>query len=133
MKRALGVLAVAAAAVFGCKGDQGPVAGELSVRLATPRNTDRAILFRVIGLQRGVTAGTGTTYRVLSDTSAAGDTSWIAVITPQGTGLAAGEIARLAVADVGKAGDYRIVVSDVAAADYSVGDTSGVSLSVVRP
>jgi hypothetical protein len=133
MKRALGVLAVAAAAVFGCKGDQGPVAGELSVRLATPRSTDRAILFRVIGAQHGVTAGTGTSYRVLSDTSAVGDTSWIAVIATQGSGIAVGEIVRLAVADVRKAGAYQIVVSDVAAATYAVGDTAGMTLSVVRP
>ena len=133
MRRALGVFALAAAALFGCHSDQGPVAGELSVRLATPRNTDRAILFRVIGPQHGVTAGTGTAYRVLSDTSTIGDTSWIAVITPQGSGLTAGEIARLAVADVRKAGDYKVVVSDVAAANYAVGDTAGVSLSVVRP
>jgi type IV pilus biogenesis protein CpaD/CtpE len=127
------VLAVAAAAVLGCHGDQGPIAGELAVRLTSPRSTDRAILFRVVGPQHGVTAGTGTTYRVLSDTSAVGDTSWITVIAAQGSGLAVGEIAQLAVADVRKAGDYRVAVSDVATANYSVGDTAGVSLSVVRP
>lgn len=131
MRRALGMLALAA--LFGCHGDQGPVAGELSVRLATPRSSDRAILFRVIGAQHGVTAPGGSSYRMLSDTSAAGDTAWIAVIAPQGGGLAAGEIARVAVADVRKAGDYEIVVSDVAAADYSVGNTAGVSLTIVRP
>jgi hypothetical protein len=133
VRRASALLALAAAAVLGCSGDQGPVAGELSVRLATPRGTDRAVLFRVVGLQHAVTAGAGTSYRVLSDTSASGDTAWIAVIASQGSALAAGEIARLAVADVRKAGDYRVVLSDVAAADYSVGDTVGVSLTVVRP
>jgi len=133
VRRALAVLAIAAAGAFGCNGDQGPVAGELSVRLARPRNTDRAILFRVIGPQLGVTAPSGSNYRTLADTSATGDTSWIAVITPPGTGLAAGEIARLAVADVRRAGDYRVALSDVAAADYSVGDTVGASLTIVRP
>jgi len=130
---AVGLLVLAAAALFGCSGDQGPVAGELSVRLATPRTTDRAVLFRVVGREHGVTAGAGTNYRVLTDTSVAGDTSWIAVITPQGAGLAAGEIARLAVPDARSAGNYRAVVTDVAAADYSVGDTAGVSLTVVKP
>ena len=133
MRRVLGVLAFAAVATWGCHGDQGPIAGELSLRLATSRTGDRAILFRVIGLQHGVTAGTGTAYRVLSDTSAAGDTSWIAVIAPQGSGIAAGELVRLAVADVRKAGDYQIALTDIAAADYSVGSVSGVSLTVVRP
>lgn len=133
MRRLLGVLTLAAAAASGCHGDQGPVAGELSVRLATTRIGDRAILLRVIGPQHGVTAGTGTTYRVLSDTSAVGDTSWIAVIAPQGSGITAGELARLAVADVRKAADYQIALTDVAAADYSVGNLAGITLTVVRP
>ena len=133
MRRAPALLVLVAAAAFGCSGDQGPVAGELSVRLATPRNTDRAVFFRMIGRQHAVTTGTGTTYRVLSDTSAAGDTSWIAVIAPQGSGLSAGEIARLAVPDTRSVGSYRAIVVDVAAADYSAGDTAGVSLTVARP
>jgi hypothetical protein len=70
---------------------------------------------------------------VLVDTSAAGDTSWIAVITPQGTGLVNGEIARLAVADVRKADSYLIALTDVAAVDYSDGAISGIVLTVVKP
>ncbi len=133
MRRALAVMAiVAAAAAAGC-GDQGPVSGDLSVRLTTSRSGDRAILFRVIGPQHGVTAGTGTGYRVVSDTSAAGDTSWIAVISPPGTGLVAGEIARLAVPDTRRAGSYEISLTDIAAADYSVGSIAGVALAVVKP
>ncbi|MGA2382988.1 MAG: hypothetical protein ABSG61_06080 [Gemmatimonadales bacterium] len=132
MRRILGVLACAAAAVAGCS-DQGPVAGELSVRLATSRTTDRAVLFQVVGVEHGVTPGTGTSYRILSDTSAAGDTSWIAVIAPKGTGLAAGEIARIAVPDTRKAGTYQISLTEVAAADYSVGTFPGVTLTVVKP
>ena len=133
MRRALGMLTLAAAAwAVGC-GEQGPVAGELSVRLATSRSGDRAILFRVIGPEHGVTAGTGTGYRVVSDSSAAGDTAWIAVVAPQGTGLVAGEIARLAVPDTRKAGNYLISLTDIAAADYSVGSLAGVALTVVKP
>jgi hypothetical protein len=133
MRRALGVLALAAAAAFACKGNEGPVAGELSVRLATPRNTDRAIFFRVVGQERAATAPSGSNFKVLVDTSVVGDTSWIAVIAPQGTGLAAGEIARLAVADVRKAADYKITLKDIAAADYTVGNNSGIILTVVKP
>lgn len=133
MRRALGVLALAAAAAIGCSGNEGPIAGELSVRLTTPRSTDRAILFRVVGAQHGVTAPSGSNYRVISDTSVAGDTSWIAVIAPQGSGIAAGEIARLAVPDVRKAGSYQTALTDVAAADYSVGVIAGITLTVVKP
>lgn len=132
MRRILGVLALSAAAVAGCS-DQGPVAGELSVRLTTSRSGDRAVLFQVIGPQHGVTAGTGSSYRVLSDTSATGDTAWVAVIAPQGSGLAAGEIARIAVSDTRKAASYQISLAEAAAADYSVGVFSGISLTVVKP
>jgi hypothetical protein len=126
------VLVLAAAAAFGCK-DQGPVAGELSVRLSTPRFNDRAILFRVVGRQHGVAATTGMNYRVLSDTSAAGDTTWIAVIALQGSYLASGEIARLAVPDVRKAGDYTAVVSDLASSTYAALDVTTVSVTFVKP
>jgi hypothetical protein len=133
VRRVVGALLLAAAAAAACSGESGPVRGELSVRLATPRNTDRAVLFRIVGAQRGVSAPSGSPYRVLADTSAVGDTAWIAVIAPQGGGLAPGEIARVAVPDTRKAGDYRPVLSDVAAASYAVGDTAGVSLTVVKP
>lgn len=133
MRRILGGLALAAAAVAGCSGDQGPVAGELSVRLTTSRTTDRAVLFRVVGKQHGVTVGTGASYRIISDTSATGDTAWVAVIAPQGSGLAAGEIARIEVPDTRKAGSYQISLTEAAASDYSVGAFSGITLTVVKP
>lgn len=132
MRRILGVLVLVAAAAAGCS-DQGPVAGELSVRLATSRAGDRAVLFRVVGPQHGVTAGTGSSYRVLSDSSATGDTAWVAVIAPQGTGLAAGEIARIRVPDTRKAGSYQVSLTEAAAADYSVGVFSAITLTVVKP
>ncbi len=130
MKRTPLLLLVAALAA--CSHD-GPVAGELAVRLASPRNTDRAILFRVVGAQHGVTPGTSTTYRVFSDTSSAGDTSWIAVVAPAGQAVVPGEIARLAVPDVRKAGDYKAAVLQVATASLAASDSVGVLLSIVKP
>ena len=132
MRRIVGALAIAAAAAAGCS-DQGPVAGELSVHLETARPDNRAVLFKVVGKVRGVTAGTGTGYRVLSDTSATGDTAWVAVVAPQGTGLAPGEIARLTVPDTRKAGSYEISLTEAAATDYSAGIFSGIILTVVKP
>jgi hypothetical protein len=126
------VVLALAAAVAGCS-DQGPVAGELSVRLTTSRTTDRAVLFKVVGKLHGVTAGTGASYRIISDTSATGDTAWVAVITPQGTGLAPGEIARITVPDTRVAGSYQISLTEAAASDYSVGTFSGITLTVVKP
>lgn len=131
MRHVVVVLALAAA-VAGCS-DQGPVAGELSVRLTTSRTTDRAVLFKVVGKLHGVTAGTGASYRIISDTSATGDTAWVAVITPQGTGLAPGEIARITVPDTRMAGSYQISLTEAAASDYSVGTFSGITLTVVKP
>jgi len=126
------VIALAAAAVAGCS-DQGPVAGELSVRLGTPSPTPRAVLFRVVGKLHGVTAGTASGYRIISDTSATGDTAWVAVIAPQGSGLAAGEIARVSVPDTRKAGSYEVSLTEAAASDYSVGVFPGITLTVVKP
>jgi hypothetical protein len=109
------------------------VAGELAIRLATPRATDRAIAFFVVGRQHGVTAPSTSINRLFSSSSAAGDTTWITIVAPKTGGLAAGEVARIAVDDTRRAGSYLIRLSDVAAADYSVGDTVGVSLRAVRP
>jgi len=126
------VLALAAGAAA-CSGEQGPVAGELSVRLATPRATDRAIAFVVVGPQHDATVAAGSNYRLFSSASTAGDTTWITVVAPKTGGLAAGEVARIAVNDTRRAGSYLIWLGDVAAADYHVGDTAGVSLKVVKP
>jgi hypothetical protein len=134
VRRALAwhVLALAAGAAA-CSGEQGPVAGELSIRLATPRATDRAIAFVVVGPQHGVTAASGSSYRLFTSTSTAGDTTWFTVVAPKTGGLAAGEVARIAVDDTRRAGSYVITLRDVAAADYSVNDTVGVSLKVAKP
>ncbi len=130
MKRLLVGLVVAVAA---CAGEQGPVAGELSIRIATPRATDRAIMFVLTGAQSGVTASPGSGYLVFAGPSTEGATTRIVVAAPAGSGIAAGEVARISVADVRKASSYSAKLEDVAAATYAVADTAGVSLSVVKP
>lgn len=126
------LVALAAAAVAGCR-DQGPGAGELSVRLGAPRPADRAIQFVVTGPLHGVSAPSGTSYRVFADTSADGDTAHVVVVAPAGSGIAAGELVRIRVNDVQKAGSYAARVVDAATAAYGIGDTAGVTLSVVKP
>jgi len=130
MRRLLACLVLAAAA---CSGEQGPVAGELSIRVATPRSTDRALMFVLTGAQTAVTAAPVSGYLVFSTPFAAGDSTRIVVAAPAGGGIAAGEVARISVADVRKAGAYAATLRDVATANYAVGDTAGVSLSVVKP
>jgi hypothetical protein len=131
---AIWVAAMGLTAIVGCKGTEtGPVAGELSVRLTTPRNTDRAVAFVLIGKQHGATAAAGSPYRLFTATSAAGDTTRIVVMAPKGSGIGAGEVARISVDDVRRAASYIASLTDVAAADYSVGATTGLSLTVVKP
>jgi hypothetical protein len=133
MRRALALAACMAAAGMGCRGEQGPTAGELSVRLAAPLPNDRAVLFVVTGRLHGVTAGAGSAYRVFADTSGDGDTAHVAVVAPPGSGLDAGEVARVRVDDTRKVASYAVRVVDAATASYRNGDTSGVVLTVVRP
>ena len=132
MRRAL-ALACLAAAAAGCRGDQGPTAGELAVRLATARPGDRAIVFRVTGPLHAVTLPAGSAYRLFADTSANGDTAQVVVVAAAGTGLAAGEVARIRVDDTRKAASYAVKVLDVATNAYANGDSAGVVLGVVRP
>jgi len=133
MKRLALWAGLAGVLAAGCNGDQGPMAGELAVRLATPRTTDRAVLFTVVGRQSGVALPPGSPYQVFYVISADGDTSHVAVVAPPGRGVVAGEIARIGVPDLGKAGSYVGTVVDVATAGYAVGDTAGVALSFAHP
>jgi hypothetical protein len=133
MRRTLALLGLAAAVCAGCRGNEGPVAGELSVRLITPRSTDRAILFAVVGAQHGVSAPVGSSYTVFADTSAVGDTTEVVVVAAKGSGLVAGEIARITVPDTRQAGRYTPRTLDVAATSLAVGDTAGVSLTIIKP
>jgi len=129
----LALAAVVALTGSACRGDQGPVSGELAVRLATPRSSDRAVVFVAIGKLHGVTAAAGSGYRVFADTSDNGDTAHVVVVAPSGSGVAAGEIARIRVDDTRQVRNYSARVIEVAAANYLLSDTSGVALTVVRP
>ena len=113
MKRLL-ILAAAAAVAAGCRGEQGPVAGELSVRLATPGSGIRAALFVVIGPAGAVTAPSGSGYRVFAQTSG-DDTTRIVAVAPAGSVLVAGELARIAVNDTRQYRKYSARVLALAA------------------
>ena len=128
MKRALVGLALAAAA---CS-EQGPISGALAIVITTPRASDRAVMFTVTGPQTGVTAAPGSGYLVFA-AAGGGDTTRIVVVAPAGHGIAAGDGARIAVADPRRVGAYAVRLSDVAAASYADADTAGVSLTVVKP
>ena len=132
MRRAL-AFAAAAVLAAGCRGEQGPVSGELSVRLTTSHVGDRAIQFVVIGAAQAATAPTGSGYQVFSDAPAGTDTTHVVVVAPPATGLIAGDIARIAVNDTRRVRSYAARVIAVAVPDYGPGNTTGVSLAVVRP
>jgi hypothetical protein len=127
----LALCLAAAAALAGC--GEGPLAGELSVRLSTPRSTDRAILFVVVGPVRGVGPAAGSRYRVFAAPSPGGDSTRVTVVAPPGSGVAPGEIARIGVDDVRRAASYVVAVRDAASATFAVGDTAGLTLMVARP
>lgn len=118
-------------AAAGC-GTEGPTAGELEIRLATPNTDDRAVLIRVIGARTSVAVPGGTNYRVYAP-PASGDTSRVLVVAAQGEHLAAGPIVRLGVPDTRKADTYRATVQDVATTTYAQRSVSGYLLTVVKP
>lgn len=119
-------------AAAGCFGHEGPVAGELEVRLATPNADDRAIIFRLVGQQTAVTAPSGSGYRVFT-TPGLGDTARVVVVAPQGTHLAAGSVARVSVPDTRRAEAYGAVVQEVASTSYATRAAAGYVLTVVKP
>ena len=119
-------------AAAGCNGNEGPTAGELEVRLATPNTDDRAIRFLLGGLRTAVTAPGGTNYRVYT-AARSGDTVIVVVIAPQGGHLTAGALVRLSVPDTRQASSYRTTVQDVAAVSYAQRAATGYVLTVVKP
>jgi hypothetical protein len=133
MRRALAVGVCVVVALAGCRSDQGPLAGELSVRLTTPHVGDRAVTFVVTGRLHGVTAASGSAYRIFADTSADGDTAQVVVVAPAGGGLVTGEVARVRVDDTRQFRRYAARVLQIAASNYFLADTTGVSLAVVKP
>jgi hypothetical protein len=126
MRRVLEVLAVTLAVVGAgsCGDGVGPVAGVLTVSLATPNSgADGAILLTVSG--PGVTSVSAEPgLRVFSSTL--GATNPFAV-----TGsLQNGVILRIGVPDTRRAGQYVATIQNVAANDYSLRGPSGYTLTV---
>ena len=106
-------------------GGTGPVAGVLTVSLATPNaGADGAILFRVFGPQAltSVTAGSG--LRVFAQSLS---TSTRFAVT--GT-LTNGALLTIGVADTRNAAQYSAIVQGVAAPDFQLRPLSGYSLTV---
>jgi hypothetical protein len=119
-------------AAAGCGGNEGPTAGELEVRLATPNSDDRAVRFLLGGERTAVTAPAGTNYRVFT-APRSGDTVIVVVVAPQAGHLAAGALVRLSVPDTRQAASYRTTVQDVAATTYAQRAVTGYALTVVKP
>ena len=116
----------------GCKSAEGPVAGELEVRLATPNSDDRAVLFLLAGAQTAVTAPSGSNYRILKAPLGT-DTLRVLVIAPQGGHLSAGALVRVAVSDTRQAASYVARPLDVASTLYAQRPVSAYQLTVVTP
>lgn len=126
-----GVLSAVLVGLAACS--EGPTAGELAVRLATPNvGADRAILFTVKGRLSRAVAPPGAGYGVVS-TSFPGDSAHIAVIAAAGATLAPGAVAHIIVNDIDRFGSYTAFVTQVVAADYTALDTTGYVLSVLKP
>jgi hypothetical protein len=133
-RRTFTVALVAVLAAAGCGGNEGPIAGELEVRLVTPNTDDRAILFRLVGAQTALTAPSGSGYRVLHGAPAlTGDTVRVVVIAPQSGHIAAGTILRISVPDTRKAATYAALVQETASTSYTSRPASGYVLTVVAP
>ena len=128
MTRIRGWLLVALAlggAAGSCSDGTGPVAGVLTVSLATPNSgADGAILFRVSGPQvlTSVTAGPG--LRVFAT-----PLSLSTRFAVTGT-LTNGALVTIGVADTRSAAQYTATVQSVAAPDFQLRSRTGYSLTV---
>jgi len=106
-------------------GGTGPVAGVLTVSLATPNpGADGAILFRVSGPQALTSVVAGPGLRVFSPPLSA--STHFAVT---GT-LTNGALVTIGVADTRNAAQYTAIVQSVAAPDFQLRPLSGYSLTV---
>ena len=114
--------------VLACGDDgTGPRAGTLAIRLGTPHaGADGAILFTVAGPVAPAGASAPTGLRVFYDSLGATTTFAVTGTLPAGT------IARIQVEDVGRAGEYAAVIQQVAAADYTMRQLAGYTLTVAR-
>ena len=118
-------LALAVGAGSCSDGGTGPVAGLLTVSLATPNpGADGAILFRVSGPQALTSVVAGPGLRVFSPPLSA--STHFAVT---GT-LTNGALVTIGVADTRNAAQYTAIVQSVAAPDFQLRPLSGYSLTV---
>lgn len=128
MRQFLWGAGLAAGLLAGCGGDApvGPVAGELTLSLVTPGNSDGAVLIRVTGPIESVTAMAG--YRV--ESSAVPGGMWRIVVAGNVTG---GPVARIRVPDINAAAEYLAIVEQVAArGTFALLSTSGYGVQVER-
>jgi len=127
MRRFAGGLALALAlcGAGSCSNGTEPVAGVLTVTLATPNaGADGAILFTVTGPSSLTSVTPGAGLRVFSQTLST--TNQLAVTGP----LANGAILTIGVADVRAVGQYAATIQDVAANDYTLRSLFGYSLTI---
>ena len=118
-------LALGGAAGSCSDGGTGPVAGLLTVTLATPNpGADGAILFRVSGPQALTSVAAGPGLRVFSQSLS---TSTRFAVT--GT-LTNGALVTIGVADTRSAAQYTAIVQGVAAPDFQLRSLTGYSLTV---
>lgn len=121
-------LAVAAVLLAACGGDNPnqPVAGDLTVTLATPGSSDGAVMIRVAGAIESVSAVGG--YRVESSEISGGLTR-IIVVGP----VTSGAVARIRVPDINAVDQYVGLVEQVAdRATFALLSTAGYSVSISK-
>jgi hypothetical protein len=122
------LLAGALVSVGSCSNDSGPVAGVLTVSLATPNppGGDGAILLTVTGPSAltGVTATSGLRVFVQPLSTA----TKIAVTGTLGTGA----ILTVGVTDVRQVAQYKATIQTIAANDFQLRSLAGYSLTVSK-
>jgi len=128
MTRALlGRLALAAVLLAACGDNPNqPVAGDLTVTLATPGSSDGAVMIRLAGAIESVSPVGG--YRVES-TGISGGLTRIIVVGP----VTSGAVARIRVPDINAVDEYVGLVEQVAdRATFALLSTAGYSVSISR-
>ncbi len=127
-RRLLLVAGLATTLLGACKGDSpsGPVAGDLTLTLTSPGNTDGAILVRVTGPVESVSAVGD--LRVEGSQLPGG--MWRIVVAGNVT---SGPVARIRVPDIGAVDQYLAIVEQVAArGSFALLSSSGYAVEVVK-
>jgi hypothetical protein len=127
------VAALLTLAIGACRGGEtGPVAGELVVRVTPPGHGERAVYFRLAGVQNGIAAPPGSGYRVYT-TGLPGDTALVIVVAPLGSAIAPGDLLRFSVPDTRRVDHYAAILIQMAGADYRLESAGPDALTVTRP